>query len=404
MQAQDWEYVNTIHIDNTEWANKVYAKGNNEVFIVGSKGLIVKSTDRALAWTKQYFPTQVTLNDIIFCNDDIGFIVGNKGTILKTEDGGTNWIQLNSGTVSDINAIAATGLDNIWVVGNGGLVLFSTDAGSTWSAKNIPNNRNLYDIKFRENIGYIVGDGNNVLKTVNGGIGWETQIAYNNPNEDDIIFSLSITENKVFALVNGAINYDLGVILSATHSSSWNLVNGEGIYNCKAGIYFQNDNSGFVASVAWTTGGGWGLWISKTIDSGDTWEEMNIGAFWKYLGSINNKGNFSFSENNEYGYFLSGQVLLRIPYTGEFEGSGLDKIESDNSKISIKYGNNELWINSSKTISTAGIISITGTKVKQKNNIRTEEFSMNVADLPKGMYLIRTVFTDKTSEIVKWIK
>jgi photosystem II stability/assembly factor-like uncharacterized protein len=394
---KEWEYVNTIN----EWMNKVYVQGSDVVFVVGEKGLIAKSTDRAMTWSKQYFPTEVTLNDVIFCNDEIGFTVGNNGTILKTEDGGAHWAQITIETIQHINAIDAIGLDNIWVIGNGGLIMHSIDAGETWITENLlSDNRNLYDIKFQGNIGYIVGDSNSTLITEDGGSRWNTQIVYNNPYEYDKIFSLCLTENKAFAIVNSFF-MGLGTIISTTDYHNWSILSGD-IW-AKRNFYFTNDNHGFIASYDWTTGGGFGLWMYKTIDAGETWREMNYKLPYYFPFGISEKSCFSFTENGELGYFLTGQLLMRTPYTGDFY-VGLPNIKSDNSNLTVQQYGNEVQISSfSKNLSDIEILSLTGTIWIQKKSL-SNEIKVNIGNLPKGVYLVRATFADKTRTVVKWIK
>ncbi len=402
--SSEWEYITSINKPRWEnnkwvsdWMNKVYAQGNNIVYIVGEKGFIAKSGDCGLTWDEQHFSTQEALNDIIFCNDELGFIVGNRGTILKTENAGADWKQLSSGTFQNLNAIAAANENNIWIVGNNGLIMQSTDIGETWQIRNYTNNRNLYDIKFHDNIGYIVGDRNNILKTDNGGASWNTQIAYNDPREYDKIHSLTITENKVFALLNQEI------FLSATHDSNWSCADeGEFKSNSRTGIFFQNDNIGYAAFSAHTTCGGFGLGINQTIDGGQTWEETAISNMSKNI-DIAETSNFSFSEDNQFGYFLSGQVILRTPYTGDFY-LGLDETKLERSNIILKQQANELQVSSStKTISLVEILSVTGAKLQQEHG-QSETIEINAGNLPEGVYLVRVLFTDKNTATAKWIK
>src|ERR1035437_1643192 len=85
----EWEYISSMQ---NEWLQKICTQGLDTVYVVGYKGLIAQSTDRALTWNKQY-PVTTQLNDIIFCNHTTGFAVGNNGTILSTTDAGVNWTQ-----------------------------------------------------------------------------------------------------------------------------------------------------------------------------------------------------------------------------------------------------------------------------------------------------------------------
>ena len=59
-------------------------------------------------WQNPY-PQGHTLDDITFCNENIGWAVGEFGTILKTINGGENWQCLDNGiTMSDINNLSST--------------------------------------------------------------------------------------------------------------------------------------------------------------------------------------------------------------------------------------------------------------------------------------------------------
>lgn len=73
VQAQEWGYVNTLA---NEWLRKICTQGMDTVYIVGENGLIAKSVDRGETWEKQYFPTRVALNDMIFQDHYTGFAVG----------------------------------------------------------------------------------------------------------------------------------------------------------------------------------------------------------------------------------------------------------------------------------------------------------------------------------------
>jgi len=409
-----WEYVRSI--ENSGWGyptdqmNKVYAQGDNTVYLIGENGYIAKSSDNALTWNKQYFPTKETFNDIAFCNDNIGFIVGNNGTILRTEDAGANWTQLNSGTTQNINAIAATSENYIWAVGNNGLILESTDIGETWAIKDYTDNRNLYDIKFKGDVGYIVGDRNQVICIKEGAPYYWLRKAYDNPDEYDKITSLSITNDRVYALVERYASYDGDMIVYTSDNENWSIFNlsSEDSYfpitNDLTQIFFQNDYTAYVAYFpplpTGSASGGNRFALAKTVDGGKTWYDQSFpGPYWQ----MSDKVDFSFSENGEYGYLASGNVLLRTPYTGDFY-VGLPNIKSENSDLILKQQGHELQISSpTKTITNIEIFSATGVKLLQEKK-QAQELSIAVNNLQKGVYVINVLFSDRTNSIAKWIK
>jgi len=407
-----WEYVRSV--DNNGKANdtinKVYAQGENNVYLVGEKGYIAKSTDNALTWNKQNYPTQETMNDIVFCNDELGFVVGNNGTILRTEDAGENWTQLNSGTAQNINAIAATSENNIWVVGNGGLIMQSIDAGENWIIRNYTDNRNLYDIKFKNDTGYIVGDRNEVICVQNRkGLPpyWWLQSAYTNPDEYDKITSLNITDSKVYTLVKrGGYGNDMVVYTSDNENWSVFSLNSDGYFPpimAITQIFFQNDSVVYFTYIPFPTTGiaiyGYPFVLMETSDGGKTWNYQELPRLYSFIGRYSDKVDFSSSKDNEYGYLASGTALLRTPYTGDFY-MGLPNIKFDESNLILKQQGNYLQVSAdSRTIASVEIISVAGVRLLQVN--KTE---IDISSFSRGIYLIHALFTDKTSETVKWVK
>ena len=398
-----WDYVSSLQ---NEWLQKICTQGLDTVYIVGRNGLIAQSTDRALTWNKQY-PVTTQLNDIIFCNHTTGFAVGNNGTILSTTDAGVNWTQQASGKTNNINAIAATGLDNIWAVGDSGLVVQSIDTGKTWVAiKLFPDTINLFDIKFKDSIGYIAGNHSRVLKTINSGTDWvnsDINLKINDPYFIDNTYSthsLSITQNKVYAIISDGLYPARGMAISSEINVNNNWTEYKDIYSdpIRAGsMYSVDDSLRYYSGYDWTTGSGFGLWIYKTTDGGQNWNETTISNY--YGGTINELSNFSFNSDNSFGYFLCGQIVLRTPYTGDF--TGINETKSDLQTLQIKQQGEELQVSSlSKTISDIEIYSVTGAKICQrKNNV------VNVHQIQSGVYFICARYTDNSkSNLVKWIR
>jgi len=66
------------------------AHGNN-VFAVGERGIILRSTDEGASWEQLESPIDVTLTGISFASEKEGWIVGHESTILHSIDGGATW-------------------------------------------------------------------------------------------------------------------------------------------------------------------------------------------------------------------------------------------------------------------------------------------------------------------------
>jgi photosystem II stability/assembly factor-like uncharacterized protein len=399
-----WEYSHYLLADdwgmyNTQ-LNKVYAHGLEKVYVVGDNGFFAQSNDKAARWQKCYLPYNVNLNDVIFCNEETGYIIGDNGTILKTTNSGNTWQQINIPYGQNLHTIASVGINNLWIVGDESLILHSTDGGETWTRKNIlSENKNLYDIKFKNDIGYITGEQGCILKTENQGVDWEDKSL---PSLEHIR-SLSITDTKAFVLSfpHPEDRFNNSALMSED-GELWSEVceNGRPIHGGVC-INFTDDNQGFKGSYGITTGNGYGIWLNKTTDGGNSWVEMSV-VVSKVVGWPSSKGNFSFSENNEFAYFLCGQILLRAPYTGELtaEADYNNITQPSFHSILNRNGDDLQIIHPQKTISSIQILSISGTKIREnyaKNHIQ-------INTLPNGIYLIRVRLDDNTNEIVKWIK
>ena len=406
-QTQEWEWVCSL-VD--ESLCKVYTQGADTVYVVGENGLIAQSTDKGITWDKKRLTDVIytvdgndqrtTLNDIIFCNHDVGFIVGDKGIILRTRDAGFSWEQMTSGTGQNINAIAAFDLDNIWVVGDDGLIINSINMGETWITKPLlSDNLCLFDLKCKGNKGYITGQGGIVLKTEDRGTTWEEQVLTGYAEYDEIR-SLSITDSKVYAWGKD------GIIFTG-NNINWHILE-DRVEKGNSSICFQDGQKGFAASYAYTTCGdcGVGFWIHETIDNGNTWKE----TYYKFFQGRGNTGNFAFSPNNEFGYCIMGKYLVRTPYTGEFSAcsdyNGINVIQSENQLTISQIEKNKLLVKSeSKPIESISMFNISGTKVSATNWTNSaEEYSLEIGSLPQGAYLIKVILNDNGILVYKWIK
>ena len=78
----------------------------NVGFIVGSKGIILRTIDRGIVWERINSNNENTLFDVNFINKSRGFAVGMEGTILKTSDFGESWVDVESDTDKYLKSIS----------------------------------------------------------------------------------------------------------------------------------------------------------------------------------------------------------------------------------------------------------------------------------------------------------
>ena len=78
--------------------------------------IILHSYSMAQEWTIVSEPDiKVTLQDIVFINENEGWVVGDEGLILHTTNGGDDWLEVNSGTAKDLVKIFFYDSNNGWI-------------------------------------------------------------------------------------------------------------------------------------------------------------------------------------------------------------------------------------------------------------------------------------------------
>lgn len=391
--AQNWEYSNAFE---NEWLQKICTQGLDTVYIVGDNGLIAKSTDRTKTWTKQY-PVNVKLNDIIFCNQNIGFAVGDNGIILKTIDAGNTWIQTTSNATENINAIAATGLDNIWAVGNNSLVLYSGNSGNVWEKRNIltENNRKLLDIAFRNGLGYFIGNYATAYLTENFGNSWHKQTLVENTFEFQQLHCINLTSNKMY------IMYDFERVIFSKQNGEINWINKNmPIDNGKS--YFINDSVGYFIGILPIPTGGTGnstFAINKTINGATDWVYNFTSEYKSHGFPDSNHMDICFA-NDTIGYAVLGAALLKTP---SLSTNPIDAVTTTKANaVSILQKGSILQIISPlNKINTIEMFDIYGKRLRIQPAITN---SINISFIPQGMYLILINFSDNKSVTKKYIK
>ncbi len=214
--------------------------------------------------TKQPAPQQElpNLNAVYFVNQDTGFIVGEKGMFLKTTNGGNEWQAFDTGIDSHLNSVTfiANGL-NGWAVGDRGIIISTEDGGASW--RPAPATRlqpgNLNSVAFAEDgqRGWAVGDKGMVLSTTDGGQRWQLQ---KNITNNDLASIKLLIDGRVGRIVDRSgrvfLTYDDGnewTVQTQIQKDKKNLA----VYannDKKKGWLIDTDNS-----------------IVSTVDGGENW-------------------------------------------------------------------------------------------------------------------------------------
>ncbi len=87
-------------------------------------------------WQVVPLPTEETLSDVAFIDDNHGWLVGKNATLLETQDGGNHWeersLDLGENQIVSFLSVSFAGNEG-WIVGQPNVLLHTTDAGKSWS-------------------------------------------------------------------------------------------------------------------------------------------------------------------------------------------------------------------------------------------------------------------------------
>jgi hypothetical protein len=111
----------------------VAAAGNGALFMSGSSGVLLTSTDNGEQWTTLTTPPVYNnLYGIAFATPEIGCAVGAFGTLLRTTDRGNTWSNPSTGVSDHLQDVAFIADTLGIIVGRNGRILRTTDAGAHW--------------------------------------------------------------------------------------------------------------------------------------------------------------------------------------------------------------------------------------------------------------------------------
>lgn len=104
------------------------ALAGDVLWAVGDRGLMARSEDGGLSWTRLPALTRARLRGLLFVDADYGYAIGDlgpdQGVLYETRDGGAHWRRIG-GELPVLRTIARGG-DRLWIVGDGGTILTHT--------------------------------------------------------------------------------------------------------------------------------------------------------------------------------------------------------------------------------------------------------------------------------------
>ena len=197
---------------------------------VGDFGQVVHTEDGGNTWKNVGLPDDFKLPDMAldmgvapndallygmsYADEDNVWVSGEFGTIIKSSDGGQTWTQQVSGLESTLFGIYFWDAMNGMTVGIDSVILVTADGGETWTPRPGPfQERPYYDVMMDGDTGWIVGGRGTILNSTDGGKTWEV---FETPIEmaSEWFRGLSVGDGTGF-LVGGA-----GLIYKTTGSTA----------------------------------------------------------------------------------------------------------------------------------------------------------------------------------------
>jgi|GEM_PF-1528984 len=246
-----WRRINPLPVENNLHCVSLIPQ-TNTVVIAGDNATLLSTQANGETWQIWLNPgnisDNVNLASVCFTSQNTGFMVSTDGKVLKTTTGLNGWEVVHQLPFSNIsNAVVIYFRDAScgFVLGGNGMLFRTENAGDIWEMVDVGTTAGLGDISFCSNsTGFIVGGfGPHILKTTDGGQTWNL-----------VDFPLTLQ------------------------------------YSYTEDIEFVNDTTGFIVGFE-NSGSNMDGKIFKTIDSGETWEEVySDGSMWS--------GKISFFDEN----------------------------------------------------------------------------------------------------------
>jgi photosystem II stability/assembly factor-like uncharacterized protein len=146
-----------------------------QVWIVGYFGTIVHVDTETSRAERQSSGTTLPLFDVSFVDQNQGYVIGKRGIILKTTDGGKTWVRVKREDDANLFAAHFIDADTGWAVGDFGTIVHTSDGGATWENLSLQDaDINLNGCHFIDaQNGFIVGEFESIYRTRDGGMTWQ---------------------------------------------------------------------------------------------------------------------------------------------------------------------------------------------------------------------------------------
>ncbi|MGD8781566.1 MAG: YCF48-related protein [Ignavibacteria bacterium] len=123
--GSEWDYQDAGTLTN--FKDVTFGDSGGVAVAVGQGGEIYRSQDNGDSWSSTSSGTSKNLNSVVF--SDSGFIAGgDDGTLIRGNKSGTNWQSIETGTTEDFNEVYSDSGGAIWAVGDNGTIATNSPA------------------------------------------------------------------------------------------------------------------------------------------------------------------------------------------------------------------------------------------------------------------------------------
>lgn len=400
MDIESYSSIESIHFFNEQQG----------LAVSGIVSKILQTNDGGLTWsTVEEFPSPTWIRHMTFVNNQIGIAVGQNGFMIRTEDGGNTWTEVKTGYSGNLLSLKFLSEQHGYAVGFE-RILETQDGGLTWSP--ILFFRDLHDLSESNGILYVVGTDGFVwttgqeqeLPSPSGYISGEmlvpvnTTIDYSVPTNPDFNYTWEVSGNNKLTYYNG--NASIEWIELGTHTLS-------AIPNNSVGSGMPRTVD--VTVVGLPTPSIEGPEEVFKEDTGISYETV-LNSGHSYIWSVNGASSYTPNNNSlSVDWSNDDQGLISVIETNLASGGRqnttllvdlkdpdiITSIE-DNSllrKMSVFPNPSEKSINISikgyqDTKLKVRIIDLSGTVYKSQDVSFTEQFKLDIDDLPSGLYIL----------------
>lgn len=210
-----WQWVHPRPCGNAVLS--MTAVDSAHVWMAGTGGTIVYTTDGGDNWELSLLDTNVMLKSVSFIDTQNGWVSALGGFVYKTTDGGNTWSKSSIGT-SFPGDICFTDSLNGWIGRQFSPEILQTlDGGVTWYSSTIGLTTSTYCVSFSDPLnGWVAGDGPLMSHTTDGGESWN--LVYTSlplflrrlctPNSLTI-YAITLSDSKIRYSWDGGITWGL---------------------------------------------------------------------------------------------------------------------------------------------------------------------------------------------------